>query len=176
MAQDNDKLVLTYGVTYWDYLGWKDTFGDPEFTARQRQYGKAMGSSNIYTPQLVLNGSEHSSRYSRKDVEEVTLPDTAPTANITVDDGRLIVRSTAETDSKLVIISYKPGVHSVDVKRGENRGRTLNLANVVTDVTPARWTGKVLETRIKAEDGQAYAALFHHPKSAKIMTAAVYNP
>ena len=41
LAEDNEKLVLSYGVTYWDYLGWKDTFGDPEFTKRQRDYGKA---------------------------------------------------------------------------------------------------------------------------------------
>ena len=176
MAQDEDKLVLTYGVTYWDYLGWKDTFGDPEFTARQRQYGKALGASNIYTPQLVLNGATHNSRYSRKDIEEMILPDTAPVANITVDEGRLVVSSTADTKTKLVIVAYKPGMQSVDVKRGENGGRTLELANVVTDVMPARWTGDVLKTKIKAKDGQAYAALFHHPKSAQITTAAVYTP
>ena len=28
-------LVLSFNVTYWDYLGWKDTFGKQEFTQRQ---------------------------------------------------------------------------------------------------------------------------------------------
>jgi len=51
-------LVLTYGVTYWDYLGWTDTFGDPEFTKRQREYRDAFGAPNIYTPQIVLGGVE----------------------------------------------------------------------------------------------------------------------
>src|SRR5690242_9974316 len=27
-------LALSFGVTYWDQLGWKDTFAKPEFTAR----------------------------------------------------------------------------------------------------------------------------------------------
>ena len=30
-----DVLALSFGVTYWDYLGWKDTFAKPEFTQRQ---------------------------------------------------------------------------------------------------------------------------------------------
>ena len=28
-------IALTYGVGYWDYLGWSDTFAKPEFAARQ---------------------------------------------------------------------------------------------------------------------------------------------
>jgi len=176
MAQDEEKLVLTYGVTYWDYLGWKDTFGDPQFTARQRNYGKALGTPNIYTPQLILNGEVHSPRYSRDDVETQLLPESKPEADISVADGRLVVRSAADTDSKLIIVSFKPGMHSVDVRRGENRGRTLELANVVTEVMPTMWYGTVLETDIQPKAGQAYAALFHDPKSAAIKTAAVYKP
>jgi len=60
LSEDENILVLTYGVTYWDYLGWKDTFGDPAFTQRQREYGQAFGIGNVYTPQIVLNGSAHS--------------------------------------------------------------------------------------------------------------------
>jgi len=176
LAEDDDKLVLTYGVTYWDYLGWKDTFGDPEFTARQREYGKAFGTPNIYTPQLVLNGSAHSPRYSRNDVETMLLSQSKPQAEIAVTDGRLIVKSVVDNNAKLVIVSYMPGVQSVNVQKGENGGRTLELANVVTDVMPADWDGDVLETDIKAEGGQAYAALFHDPKTAKITTAAIYAP
>jgi len=52
LSDDKDVLVLTYGVTYWDYLGWKDTFGDPAFTQRQREYGQAFGIGNVYTPQI----------------------------------------------------------------------------------------------------------------------------
>lgn len=176
LSQDEDKLVLTYGVTYWDYLGWKDTFGDPEFTTRQRSYGKAFGTPNIYTPQLVLNGATHSSRYSRSDVESMVLPETKAAAKIVVSEGKLVVKSKANENSKLVIVSYMPGIHSVDVKRGENGGRKLELANVVTKVMPASWAGEVLETEIEAQDGQAYAALFHDPKTAEITTAAVYYP
>ena len=176
LAEDDDKLVLSYGVTYWDYLGWKDTFGDPEFTQRQRNYGKALGVANVYTPQLVLNGSAHSPRYSRKDVETMPLPTAKADASVTKGDSGLVVTSGADSEAKLVIVSFLPGEQSVPVKRGENGGRTLKIANVVTDVTPVYWNGEKVETKIKPEPGQAYAALFHDFKTAKIVTAAVYYP
>ena len=46
-------LILTYHVTYWDHMGWKDTFGSPDFDARQREYAKALQSRNVYTPQVT---------------------------------------------------------------------------------------------------------------------------
>src|SRR4051812_3832477 len=33
-----DLLTLSFGVTYWDQLGWKDTFASPQYTARQWDY------------------------------------------------------------------------------------------------------------------------------------------
>jgi len=176
LAEDSEKLVLSYGVTYWDYLGWKDTFGDPEFTQRQRNYGKALGVPNVYTPQIVLNGSAHSPRYSRKDVETMPLPSAKPDAEITLGENGLVVTADANADAKLVIVSFTPGEQAVPVKRGENSGRTLKVSNVVTDVEPIHWNGGVARTKIMPNDDQAYAALFHDFKTAKIVTAAVYYP
>src|SRR5208337_3152306 len=49
-------LVLTFGVDYWDYLGWKDTFAKPEFTDRQRAYAKRFDVAEVFTPQVVVDG------------------------------------------------------------------------------------------------------------------------
>jgi len=83
LAKDPSTLVLSYGVTYWDYLGWMDTFGDPEFTQRQRDYRDAFGASNIYTPQIVLGGSAHSPRYSTRDVADMALPEVGVDLSVT---------------------------------------------------------------------------------------------
>ena len=176
LSEDSDKLVLTYGVTYWDYLGWKDTFGDPEFTQRQRNYGKALGVANVYTPQIILNGSAHSPRYSREDVETMPLPSSKAEASLTAGEQGLIVTAKANENTKLVIVSFMPGEQVVPVKRGENGGRTLKIANVVTDVTPVHWAGKSAQTKILPKQGEAYAALFHDFETSKIVTAAVYYP
>jgi len=176
LGEDSQKLVLSYGVTYWDYLGWKDTFGDPEFTKRQRDYGKALGVPNVYTPQIVLNGSAHSPRYSRKDVETMLLPPTRPDAELTLGENGLELTADANADAKLVIVSFMLGEQDVPVKRGENSGRTLKLANVVTDVEPIDWNGTAAKTEIMPKEGQAYAALFHDSETAKIVSAAVFYP
>lgn len=176
LAEDSNKLVLTYGVTYWDYLGWKDTFGAPEFTQRQRDYGKALGTANVYTPQIILNGSAHSPRYSRKDVETMPLPTPKPEASFSLGDKGLIVTADTDAQAKLVIVTFTPGEQAVPVKRGENGGRTLKVSNVVTDIKPIYWNGKTSETKIMPEAGQAYAALFQDFETAKIITAAVYYP
>ena len=36
-----DLLTLSFGVTYWDHLGWKDTFAKPQYTDRQWDYAHA---------------------------------------------------------------------------------------------------------------------------------------
>src|SRR5437764_100292 len=48
-------LALSFGVTYWDYLGWKDSFAKPEFTTRQYNYERTLHRATAYTPQMVVN-------------------------------------------------------------------------------------------------------------------------
>ena len=35
LADRPDVLALNFAVTYWDQLGWKDTFASPAFTQRR---------------------------------------------------------------------------------------------------------------------------------------------
>jgi len=169
LSDDEDLLVLTYGVTYWDYLGWKDTFADPAFTKRQRDYGEAFGIGNVYTPQIVLNGSAHSPRYSKTDVKTMTLEPGKLSAEFMLSDDA--VSFTAPQD--LVVVTFKPGWQEVPVNAGENHGRTLRLSNIVTDLTPLE-SGEVYKAEMQA--GHAYAALVHDPKTMKVTTAKVFHP
>ena len=52
LAEDPNLLVLTYNVTYWDRLGWKDTFGNSTNDSRQWEYARAMSRKNVFTPQV----------------------------------------------------------------------------------------------------------------------------
>lgn len=169
-----DVLVLSYGVTYWDYLGWEDTFGDPAFTQRQRDYGKALGARNVYTPQMVLNGSAHSPRYSSSDVISMPLAKTRPDASLSLtDDGKLRVQADIPANYKLSLIRYTPGLQEVAVKRGENSGRTLKIENVVEEVQSPDWNGQSIVLDSSLTPDQSYAVLFHEPDSAKVVTAAM---
>jgi hypothetical protein len=44
-------------VDYWNQLGWTDPFSSPQYRARQNDYAVAFHASNIYTPQMVVQGS-----------------------------------------------------------------------------------------------------------------------
>lgn len=43
-------------VTYWNNLGWKDTYSSEVFTIRQSAYSSRLSADGSYTPQMVLNG------------------------------------------------------------------------------------------------------------------------
>ncbi|MGB0907544.1 MAG: DUF1223 domain-containing protein [Maricaulaceae bacterium] len=169
LSEDEDTLVLTYGVTYWDYLGWKDTFGKTEFTKRQRAYAQGFGIGNVYTPQIVLNGSAHSPRYQREDVYSMPLSYDAGAFDLQAENGKLSLESRAP----VVIVSFAPGWQSVDVTKGENHGRTLRLANVVKAVHHLD-ADEVAD--IEIDEALAYAALLHDPETRRVQAVSVYRP
>ena len=59
LALDPSLVSISLPIDYWDYLGWKDTLADPRNTARQKAYSKVRGDREVYTPQVVVNGSVH---------------------------------------------------------------------------------------------------------------------
>jgi hypothetical protein len=56
LANRSDILALSFGVTYWDQLGWKDTFASPRYTDRQWDYARAFHRAQVFTPEVVVNG------------------------------------------------------------------------------------------------------------------------
>ncbi len=166
---DPDVLTLSYGVTYWDYLGWEDTFGDPAFTDRQRQYRDSLGSS-MYTPQMVINGLDDAPRYRARQVAKHTLDHEVQLVRTA---SGFTVGGDIPHGATVALVDYQPGVQEVAVKRGENGGRTLRLANVVTGIDYRRWDGAQVNV---GERDAGFAVLVHHPDTAAIIAAARWEP
>src|SRR5437868_8344440 len=59
LAKDPSVIAMSMPIDYWDYLGWKDTLADSRFSARQKAYSQMRGDREVYTPQVVVNGSVH---------------------------------------------------------------------------------------------------------------------
>src|SRR5207245_10926574 len=49
-------IPLSFHVDYWNDLGWSDPFSSREFTDRQYFYGRVLGQTEVYTPQMVVAG------------------------------------------------------------------------------------------------------------------------
>ncbi|MBT7950857.1 MAG: DUF1223 domain-containing protein [Gammaproteobacteria bacterium] len=51
-------IPIALHVDYWDYIGWKDRFADPAYSARQRRYAREQSLGTVYTPGFTYNGEE----------------------------------------------------------------------------------------------------------------------
>nr|WP_246705551.1 DUF1223 domain-containing protein [Rhizobium sp. P40RR-XXII] len=57
LRKRDDVLALSFSVTYWDYLGWKDIFRKQEFADTQIAYEAPLHQSWPFTPQMFINGT-----------------------------------------------------------------------------------------------------------------------
>jgi len=142
LAARDEVIALALHVDYWDYIGWPDSFARPEYTARQRAYAREGGENMVYTPQMVINGTDGVVGTYPKDVNALISEHMSRPAMVTLDvtrqGGRLSIEARAEPGTggtcAVQLVRYRPQA-TVEVTRGENAGRTLNHANVVTDMT-----------------------------------------
>lgn len=174
----NNMLTLSYSVDYWDYLGWKDTFGKPEFSARQRKYGEQF-QGQVYTPQIVINGTNHKSTFTKREIRKQVLNQKAPSVALETGAKGIQVIVSGDDAATIFEIRYTPGIQAIPVVRGENRGRTIKLANVVTScvkIGSFKKGGNFSKFLDKPEKGEALAILVQDGEGGRIYSAANYLP
>lgn len=148
LADRPDLLPLNFGVTYWDRLGWKDSFADPAYTARQWEYSKAGGRGNVATPQFIVNGrgvvTGSDGRQLARSIAAENGAGAGPT--IATESGRILVGAGKATGPATVwLVRYDPRTRNVRIGRGENGGRVLPHRNVVTGLRAlGTWTGDAM--------------------------------
>jgi hypothetical protein len=142
-------IALTSSVDYWDYLGWKDTFAQPEFTARQTAYGRRLGPRDVYTPQVVVDGAAQVSGDDSDGVE--TLIRKAGRSHRLqpkikfLSGGRVKVGPgpTHTGTADVWLVRYDPHEQDVKVTAGDNRGAVVAHQNVVRQLLRlGAWTGR----------------------------------
>lgn len=149
LADRSDLITLSYGVTYWDYLGWADTFAKPAFTERQRRYAQSLKRNNVYTPQMVVGGRNDLVGHRRGDVDKAIAVAQAvlPQAMVNRQGRQLQVSplpggADAAVNATVWLVRYEPRIIDVAIKAGENNGRTLPHAHVVRDISAlGQWHG-----------------------------------
>ena len=50
-------IALEEHVDYWNSLGWTDPFSSSQYRVRQNEYGRKFFTDNIYTPQMIVDGT-----------------------------------------------------------------------------------------------------------------------
>jgi len=190
LAVDPSLITLSAPIDYWDYLGWKDTLASPAHSARQRAYARVRGDRQVYTPQIVVNGSMHVLGSDRAAIDRViaqtdqkpevlSLPVLMSVGGTTLN----VKIESAENEHAAGEVWLCPLAKAVPVviERGENRGHTITYHNVVRRwVKLGDWAGtqsswNVPIAELKTDDADAAVVMVQegtHDKPGIILGAA----
>lgn len=172
--EDLDIVPLAFHVDYWNYIGWKDPFSDARWSQRQRAYATAARSARVYTPQLLFDGREHNvgrngskaraaiAEESRRGGARLGIEQQAAAAGTEV---RVAMAGDAPSDAQVFVALARDGA-STDVRRGENAGRELENAFIVT----------AFERACDFEAGEACSVTLPPPEVASHVVAFVQSP
>jgi len=172
-------IVLSEHVTYWDQDGWKDPNSSSSLTDRQSSYEGALGLKSLYTPQLIVDGTQEV-HISEPQQMELALQKAAATPKVPVRIGEVtadagnptVLRVHIETDTN-------SGKHNADVYvavalnhvesqvlRGENGGQHLIHVAVVQEITKI---GKLPKEKSFAQDVQLKLKPGTDPKNVRLV-------
>lgn len=171
-----DVIALSFGVTYWDKLGWKDTFASPAYTQRQYDYARALKHDAPFTPQVVVDGKADVVGARRGEIETLIAREhiTGPDLEVTGGEVRVGEGRTQITPADVWLVRYDPRVEQVPVRAGENTGRTLPHRNVVKAlVRLGGWSGHAARFPLPpAAPGLETAVLVQTRGAGPILAAA----
>ncbi len=148
-------IVLSEHVDYWDYIGWRDPFSTPEFSARQKRYEHNLGGeAGVYTPQMVIDGRTgfvgNDGKRAQAEIRKATSRMKAP-VTIEKRGDQLVISTGALPANANVLLAITEGSLETDVRRGENAGRRLRHTGVV----------RQLNNLGKIDRGQSFSAEFN---------------
>src|SRR3954452_5919861 len=153
LAKDPSVIAVSLPIDYWDYLGWKDTLADSRFSARQKAYSQVRGDREVYTPQVVVNGSLHVVGSDLSGIENAIDVTKKSDAVMSVP---IAITQAGKQINISVAASGKPGAAThgevwicsvskavpISIGRGENGGRQVIYHNVVRNLLKVGdWNG-----------------------------------
>ncbi|MFZ1140500.1 MAG: DUF1223 domain-containing protein, partial [Candidatus Sulfotelmatobacter sp.] len=191
-------IVLSEHVTYWDHDGWKDPNSSSSLTDRQSSYESALGVKTLYTPQMIVDGTQEMRLSDPQQIKD-SLEKAAATPKVPVRIGEVtvnpgnptVLRARIETDvnfekhnADMYVAVALDHVES-QVLRGENGGKHLVHVAVVQELAKV---GKLTKGKSFAQDVQLklkpgtdpknirLVALVQESGPGKVLGAALWTP
>lgn len=173
LARRRDVLALGFHVSYWDGPGWKDPLSSAAATERQMAYARRFNGGQVYTPEMVVDGTRDvvgSDRAAVMAALSGARPPAAASIAFAADRHSVTIGSGAGKGDVLLVRFVQR--RTTDIAGGENAGRTAEDANAVLSLTtlgswdgaarrfaigpPAR--GEGLAVLVQADDGRMLGA------------------
>lgn len=187
LATRDDVVALAFHVDYWNYIGWVDPYSDPAWSARQRSYAAFLGTSMIYTPQAMVQGTADivGSRQGEieRAIEQAKANEPVTTLEFADAGTRLDIGASAAPPEpvEIILVAYRTFTETT-VTRGENAGRKLVGHNVVGELQNlGDWDGSArsLAIDLPGIQGRGYdgmAVLLQGRETGMILAAAKFTP
>ncbi|MDO5756574.1 MAG: DUF1223 domain-containing protein [Rhodobacterales bacterium] len=181
LAARDDVIALALHVDYWDYI-FADTFGKPEHTARQYGYADRAGRRMVYTPQMIIGGSDDVVGNRPVDVNALIARHlaTAQTVALKVQrqNGQIRISArelTGDRHMLMVQIARFIPLETVAISAGENAGQTYDYANIVTDLQDlGTWdTARPLSLSVQADGDAPVVIILQRPHLGAVEAAAM---
>lgn len=186
---DSNIITLSYHVDYWDRLGWKDPFSSRDFSNRQKEYAKQFRLTNIYTPQLVINGAWELVGNVRSKAELTIQKALAQKASTAISIGEPVMNNeqisfttncTGEFENTEIEAALVQRNAEMKVNAGENIGATLTHTNIVRvlqkQTTAAENEFQLQLPKSLSEKDWILVVMVRQKKDLKITGAAMYQP
>lgn len=152
LALRDDVLPLALHVDYWDYIGWVDQFASPAYTERQKSYAESVGSRAIFTPQIIVGGTDHVVGSKPDQVDRLIEKHAADPSPVTLSlergDDMVTIDASLDEDTwegnmMVQLVRFDPHERVV-IEGGENAGQTIDYVNIVTEWRVlGQWAGEV---------------------------------
>ncbi len=160
LARRDDVLALSFHVDYWNYIGWRDPFSNPQWSARQRDYGRKLNRRYVYTPQMVIDGAAEAVGSKRSRVARL-IKSALQRKKIAVeivhpDRDNIRIRVPAEAgytgSAATVWLAFYDNTRTTAIEAGENDGETLTNSNIVRSMARiGDWRGEAMEWTLPVE-------------------------
>ena len=176
-----DVIAIALHVDYWDYIGWKDEFGDPAHAKRQRAYAAKAGRRSIYTPEMVVNGQTDivgaKAMALSKAIAEHGAETQVTQLQVQRSENTLRIQAAVPANDAgtmdVHVLRLIPSQKS-KITRGENRGETYEYTNIAHSWQVAgTWDGQSNLDMSLAVGGEDPIVVFIQEANAgKIIAAA----
>ena len=181
IARNDNVIALALHVDYWDYLGWKDVFANPDYSNRQRLYAQKWHERSVYTPQMVVQGVNYMVGSRGDEIQRQIMQAEGNDEVLTVSASNqgagirieLAPIGGAAPEADIQLVRYSAG-ETVMIERGENAGKTIEYVNVVQDwQTLGRWDGAgPAVVNVPSAEAGDYVVIIQAPGPGEIYAAA----
>jgi hypothetical protein len=175
LATRANVIALGFHIDYWDRLGWKDPLSTSAATDRQRIYAHRFNAGQIYTPQMVVDGTREMIGSGRTAVL-AALSEAHPVASAPIlfaPDRRSVTVGAGAGKGTVFLVRFARH-RTTQIGNGENKGRTTDDFNGVEELHRlGEWSGASQDFAISPPlAGEGLAVLVQAPNGAILGAAS----